>query len=89
MVMKIDRHEVRETLAGYGRANDVMDEERAEWLRNLTVEEAFRIYEDLCETAERFPLSADEAESLHQWRMETLLAMRRAFDAVARKRGVT
>ena len=82
----LNKHEVRETLAGYARANEAIEEDRRIRLRALTAEEAFRIYQDLCVSATTRPMSQDEAERLEQWRLETLLNARRVFDAAARRR---
>jgi hypothetical protein len=82
----LDKREVRETLVGYARANEAIEEERRIRLQSMTAEDAFRIYQDLCATAMITPLPQDEAERLEQWRLETLLNVRRVFDAAARRR---
>ena len=77
---------VREVLAGYARANEVIEEERMERLARMTPQEARAIYDDLVK-GRRAPMSPDQAERLDLWRAETLIAVRRAFQALAEARG--
>jgi hypothetical protein len=78
---------VREVLAGYARANEVIEKERMERLARMTPEEAHAIYDDLVK-GWRAPMSPAEAERLDLWRAETLIAVRRAFQALAEAMGV-
>ncbi len=39
---------VKEWAEEYRRVNELEEAERREWLRNLTVEESVRIYQELC-----------------------------------------
>ena len=74
---------VREILAGYARANEVIEQERMERLARMTPEEARAIYDDLV-NGWRVPASPAEAQRLDLWRAETTTATRRAFQALAR-----
>lgn len=74
---------VREILAGYARANEVIEQERMERLARMTPEEARAIYDDLV-NGWRAPASPAEAQRLDLWRAETTTATRRAFQALAR-----
>ena len=77
---------IRETLAGYARANEVIEAERMERLASMTPEESRAIYDDLVDfwwnSAAR-----EGSEHLALWRAETLIAVRRAFEQLARARG--
>jgi hypothetical protein len=77
---------VREVLAGYARANEVIEEERMERLARMTPEEARAIYDDFV-NGRRASMSPAEAQRLDLWRVETLIAVRRAFQALAEATG--
>ena len=74
---------IREALAGYARANEVIEDERIERLAQLAPAEARAIYDDLVNGWQP-PASAEEQERLDLWRAETLVAVRRAFDKLAK-----
>jgi hypothetical protein len=78
---------VREILAGYARANEVIKQERMERLARMTPEEARAVYDDLV-NGWCAPASPAEAQRLDLWRAETLIATRRAFQALAESMGV-
>jgi hypothetical protein len=77
---------VRETLSGYARAADVMEQERMERLARMTPEEARAIYNDLCRSWATRRESRD-LERLEQWRLETLLSVRAAMARLAHATG--
>ena len=77
---------IRETLAGYAAANEIIENERIERLARMTPEEAHAIYDDLV-NGWRPPASAEERQRLDLWRAETLIAVRRAFDQLAQAQG--
>ena len=77
---------IREALAGYARANEVIENERMERLARMTSEQARAIYDELVETWWASP-SREGSERLDLWRAETLIAVRRAFEQVARAQG--
>ena len=77
---------IRETLAGYARANEVIENERMERLARMTSEQARAIFDELVETW--WASAAREgSERLDLWRAETLIAVRRAFEQLARAQG--
>jgi len=77
---------VRETLSGYARAADVMEQERMERLARMTPEEARAVYDDLCRSWAARRESRD-LERLERWRLETLLSVRAAMARLARAAG--
>ena len=77
---------IREALAGYARANEVIENERMERLARMTSEQARAIYDELVETW-WVSTSREGSERLDLWRAETLIAVRRAFEQLARGQG--
>ena len=77
---------IREALAGYARANEVIENERVERLARMTPEQARAIYDELVETWWG-SASREESERLDLWRVETLITVRRAFEQLARAQG--
>ena len=77
---------IREALAGYARANEVIENERMERLARMTPEQARAIYDELVETWWG-SASREGSERLDLWRAETLIAVRRAFEQLARAQG--
>jgi hypothetical protein len=77
---------IREALAGYARANEVIENERMERLARMTSEQARAIYDELVETWWG-SASREGSERLDLWRAETLIAVRRAFEQLARAQG--
>jgi hypothetical protein len=78
---------IREALAGYARANEVIENERIERLERMTSEQARAIYDELVETWWG-SASREGSERLDLWRAETLIAVRRAFEQLARAQRV-
>ena len=74
---------IRETLAGYARANEVIEHERMQRLAHMTAEESRAIYDSLVEGWHP-TMSPAEMERMDLWRAETLIAIRRAFDSLAK-----
>lgn len=78
---------LREMLAGYAVVNEVIREEKREWLQSMTPAESWATYEGL--VAFGRPLSGDPAtlEVFEPRRIEEHLAMRRVFEKLAQARG--
>jgi len=74
---------IRETLAGYARANEVIEDERMERFAHMTPEESRAIYDDLVEGWHP-TTSSTEMEWMDLWRAETLVAIRHALDRLAK-----
>jgi hypothetical protein len=79
---------LRATLAGYAAADAFIQRERAERLARMTPEEALAMARDLEESWEASAASHEGLERLELWRLETKLEVRRAFEALARARGL-
>lgn len=79
---------ILKTLAGYAAANEVIEKERAERLARLTPEQAIELGHDLEASWEASAPSQAGLDRLESWRLETKLKVRRAFDAMARARGL-
>jgi len=84
----MDKAVIREMLAGYAAANAVIERERAEWLADLTQERALEIARDLEASWEASAASHEGLDRLEPWRLEAKLKVRRAFEALARARGL-
>jgi hypothetical protein len=80
---------LHETLAGYARANSVIEDERMERLPQMTPEQARAIFDQLVEGWESASGSSRTGlERLDLWRAETLVAVRRAFERLAKAEGL-
>ena len=82
----LQAHLIREALAGYARADEVIENERMDRLARMTSEQARAIYDELVETWWG-SASREGSERLDLWRAETLIAVRRAFEQLARAQG--
>lgn len=81
---------LREALAGYAAANEVIEQERIERLRHITDEESRADYAMLLSFDRLFKNEADREglERIKQWRLQEKVAMRQVFERVARARGL-
>jgi hypothetical protein len=77
-----------EAIEGYARANAFLEEERIKRLARLTPEEARAEFDDLTESWEASPDTGEGLERLEAWRIETLIAVRRAFEMMAKSKGL-
>ena len=85
--MGIDKR-AAESLEGYARANAFLEVERMLRLARLTPEEARAEFDELTEGWEALPDKGEGLERLDLWRAETLVAVRRAFEQMARAMGL-
>lgn len=79
------KNQVIDTINGYGRAGEYLENERIQQLARMTPEQARAIFNTLV-TAWR-PGNDTGLERLDAWRMETLIAVRHAFAQLARSKG--
>ncbi|PKO24190.1 MAG: hypothetical protein CVU38_00095 [Chloroflexi bacterium HGW-Chloroflexi-1] len=79
---------IREALAGYAAANEVIENERMERLAHLMPEQSRAIFDDLVRGWELSTQSKDNPERLDMWRVETLITVRRAFEKMVRAKGL-
>ena len=82
----LDPAVIRETLAGYAAANEVVEAERQRMLARLTREEALAIWRDLMKGFNEHPERQRHLDRLDLWQAEGLVALRRALDRLAEAR---
>ena len=73
---------LREALAGYALADEVIEHERADWLERLTADESRAIFRELWRVWSRSAQDGDQA-ALHRLKVEELLERRRRLDRFA------
>jgi hypothetical protein len=78
---------VVEVLRGYARTDEFLEEKRIERLKKMSVAESRAIFDELVAVGQKQVLGRDESPRLFQWRLETLIAVRRSFAALAEARG--
>jgi hypothetical protein len=78
----MDKSVIRETLAGYAYTSDLIERER------MTSEEARCIWQDLVASWEVSLQPTEGLDRLDLWRVETLVAVRQAFEKSAHARGL-
>lgn len=80
---------IRETIAGYAAAAEIIEQERIERLRRMTDEEARADYAALVKFHRLFNNESDPAglKRLEEWRLQEKIALRQAFETVARAGG--
>lgn len=81
---------IRDAIAGYAAAAEIIEQERIERLRRMTVEESRADYTAIVAFHRAHGNDADREglERLERWRLDEKLAMRRIFAIVARGRGL-
>ena len=77
-----------ELVRAYGEAAGFLEAERIEWLARLTPDEAQAIWNGLCQAWERYEPQAKGLERLEPLRLERLVQVRRACEAVAKQKGL-
>jgi hypothetical protein len=78
---------VVEYLQGYARADEYMERERMIRLAQLSVEESWEIFCDLVESQQDLDLTGESQAVYMAWRLETLVAVRQAFNKLAQAKG--
>lgn len=82
---RLDKEIVLKTLRGYAEVNRITEAERREHLRNLTVEQAKQIFDNL--NSDVPELSGEENLLLTDFRLNHHLKVRKAMELLARKNG--
>ncbi len=86
---KLDRELVLQTLAGYAEVNKVTEAERRARLETMTDAEARAIFDDLTAGSDRSTRDdGSDWRRLDRWRIEQKIAVRRAFERLARAKGL-
>ncbi|MGH2536777.1 MAG: hypothetical protein ACRDHL_05235 [Candidatus Promineifilaceae bacterium] len=81
------REAVRETVAGYARADEYLRAERMARLAHMTDEQARAIFDQLVEAGVRYEPPDEEREAYELWRIESTLVVRRAMQRLAESQG--
>lgn len=80
---RLDATLIREALAGYALANEVIEAERQATLASMTREEALATWRDLMRGFNERPEMRRNLDRLDLWQVEGLVAVRRALDLMA------
>jgi hypothetical protein len=80
---------VQQTLRGYAEANEIASAERAAALAQLTRQESWATFDALYDTWKRTGQRAGgNWEDLAEQRLSEAIALRRAFEMIARRKGL-
>jgi hypothetical protein len=89
MTSRLDREIVLKTLRGYAIVNQITEAERRARLKTMTDAEAREIFDSLYDTWKRTGKQAGgDWEALARRELEDKIRVRRAFEALARRRGL-
>lgn len=80
---KLDAAAIRDALAGYALANEVIEAERQATLARMTTEDALATWRDLMKGFNERPEMRRNLDRLDLWQVEGLLTIRRALDLMA------
>lgn len=78
---------IAETLEGYGRANEFLEQERMERLSQLTPEESRAIFSELVDQGQKALVTYNQSDLMLSWRLETLISVRQAIKKLAQAKG--
>ncbi len=80
---RLDPAVIREALAGYALANEVIETERQATLAHMTHDEALATWRDLMKGFNGRPEMHRNLDRLDLWQVEGLVAIRHALDLMA------
>jgi hypothetical protein len=80
---RLDPLAIREALAGYAIANEVIEAERQATLAHMTRENALATWRDLMKGFNERPEMHRNLDRIDLWQVEGLLTIRRALDLMA------
>lgn len=83
-----NRQLIRETIAGYAAAAEIIEQEKGEWLQGLTVSESWEIFEGLVAFGRKLQGDPTTLEVFELRRIQDHLAMRHVFEKLARAQGL-
>lgn len=78
---------LREMIAGYEAANEVIKEEKREWMQGMTPAESWEAFEDLMVFGRILQGDPTTLHVFEQRRIEELLHRRQILDEIARAQG--
>lgn len=79
---------IRETIAGYAAAAEIIEQERIERLPKLTIQESWAEFEDLIEFGRKIQGDPDSIHVFDAQRIETHVYMRQVFEKYASAHGL-
>ncbi len=82
---KLDATVIREALAGYALANEVIEAERQTTLATMTREDALATWRDLMKGFNKRPEMHHNLDRIDLWQVEGLVAVRHALDLMAKR----
>jgi len=89
MTSRLDRETLLKTLRGYAEVNAITEAERRARLSKMTSAESWAIFTSLHETWEQLGKQAGgNWEALARRRLEEAIALRQAFEKLARHKGL-
>ena len=80
---ELDALSIREAVAGYAIANEVIETERQKTLACMTRKEGLAIWRDLMKGFNERPETQRNLDRLDLWQVEGLLTVRRALNLMA------
>jgi len=90
MASQLDRETLLQTLRGYAEVNAITEAERRAQLAKMTSAESWAIFASLYAAWERTGKQAGgDWEALARRRLEEAVAVRKAFEKLARHKGLT
>jgi hypothetical protein len=85
----LNKEIVQQTLRGYAEANEIASAERAEALAQLTRQASWATFDALYDAWKRTGQRAGgDWEALAEQRLAEAVALRRAFEVIARRKGL-
>lgn len=82
---KLNKRAIRQTFAGYARADRFIEAEKRVWLQSLTTEQALQIFDDLNQDNNDWQKFGGDLSALERHRMEGKIRGRRIFDLLSLK----
>jgi hypothetical protein len=83
---KLNKRAIRQTLRGYARADKFIEQEKRVWLRRLTPEQSWALFDELYRAWSHLSSTrGGEWPIMEKSRLEEKIALRRALDRAARK----
>jgi len=79
---------IRETIAGYAAAAEVIEQEKIEWLQGLTVAESWEAFEGLIAFGRKLQGDPATLEVFEPRRIQEHIYMRQVFEKLAKAQGL-
>lgn len=83
---KLNKRVIRQTLGGYARANKFIEAEKRVWLRSLTPEQSWAIFDELyCAWESVAQNHSEKQKRIDESRLKEKIALRRMLDRASQK----